>query len=99
MGKCEDLSEFGKGQIVMTRRQRLEHLQNCGSCGVFPVCSAEQWKIGDDWMIGGVLWGGLMRAGNGIDRTGCSHSPGAEKCLMCLAHLPTTQHHGTTHIV
>lgn len=28
IGKCEDLSESDKGQIV-TARQRSEHLQNC----------------------------------------------------------------------
>ncbi|KAK3526160.1 hypothetical protein QTP70_017711, partial [Hemibagrus guttatus] len=33
MDKCKDLT---KGQIVMARPL---DLQNCSSCGVFPVCS------------------------------------------------------------
>ncbi|KAK3535531.1 hypothetical protein QTP70_016799, partial [Hemibagrus guttatus] len=36
IGKHKDLSEFGKGQIVMSRR--LDQ-SICSSCGVFPVCS------------------------------------------------------------
>lgn len=43
--------------------------------------------------IGGALWGGLTRAGNGIDRSDRHHSSDAGKCLMCLAHLLTTRHH------
>ncbi|KAK3547711.1 hypothetical protein QTP86_028240 [Hemibagrus guttatus] len=36
-----NISTLTKGQIVMARPLDQKHLQNCSSCGVFPVCSGQ----------------------------------------------------------
>lgn len=40
-GKHKDLSDFDEGQIVMARKLGKSILQNCSTCGIFPVSSGQ----------------------------------------------------------